>query len=193
MAEESKQDQENLNGEVAVESPEEGKAFDPETATKEDWRKVLAEKDEEIAKIKDRMLRVAADVENTRKRLERESSEGICYANEKLIRELLPILDNLERAIEHGEKDADFDSLLEGVRMTYKGFVDTLGKLGCTQVEALGKDFDPNYHEAMMQQESSEHEDNKVLQEFRKGYVLNDRLIRPSMVVVSKKKDKKNK
>jgi molecular chaperone GrpE len=189
MADERKQDQENVSSGAATETLEqdEKKVFDPETATRDEWEEMLAKKDEELKKEKERVLRLAADMDNTRKRLEREASEGVCYANESLLREILPVMDNLDRAIQHGESEANFESLMEGVRMTRKGFLDALGKFGCKPVEALGEDFDPNYHEAMMQQESPEHDDNKVVQELRKGYLLKERLIRPALVVVSKK------
>lgn len=146
----------------------------------------LAAKNEEIKGLQDRVLRVAAEMENTRKRLEREKSEGICFANESLLRDLLPIVDNLERAVAHGEEEGSFQALLEGVRLTLKNFGDTLGKYGCKGFESMGKPFDPNFHEAVMQQESSEHPEKTVVQEFQKGYTLKDRLLRPAMVVVSK-------
>ncbi|MGD9504904.1 MAG: nucleotide exchange factor GrpE [Syntrophobacteraceae bacterium] len=186
MAEKFDESLEDVKAEKTADSGE-SKAFDPETATREEWEALLAAKNEELAQQKERVLRIAAEMENTRKRIEREAADGVCYANERLLRELLPVLDNLERAIEHGETDPDIESLLDGVRMTQKGFVDALGKFGCKSVESLGKDFDPNYHEAMMRQDSPDHDDNKVIQEFRKGYVLNERLIRPALVVVSKK------
>lgn len=147
---------------------------------------VLGKKDEEIKQLQDRVLRLAAEMENTRKRLEREKSEGISFANEALIRELLPVADNLERAVIHGGQDSNCESLLEGVRMTLKSLEDVLAKFGCVCFESVGKTFDPNYHEAVMQQESSEHPDKTVLQELQKGYTLHDRLLRPSLVVVSK-------
>ena len=160
-------------------------SMETEGTGEEQCAALLAEKEEQVKQLQDRVLRLAAETENTRKRLERERSEGICFANESLIRELLPVLDNLERAIQHSEQKSDFDSLLEGVRMTLKAFSDVLGRFGCVPFEAVGQAFDPRYHEAMMQQEASGPE-NTVLQEFQKGYKLNDRLLRPAMVVVSK-------
>lgn len=147
---------------------------------------LLAGKDEELKQANDRLLRYAAEVDNTRKRLEREKSEGICFANESLIRALIPVIDNLERAVQHGEKDVDTQTLLEGVRMTLKSFTEVLAKFGCTSFESVGKPFDPNFHEAVMQQESADYPESTVLQEFQKGYTLNDRLVRPAMVIVSK-------
>lgn len=146
----------------------------------------LARKEEEIKSLQERVLRLAAEMDNTRKRLEREKSEGISYANESLLRSLLAVIDNLERAIEHAEKDADVNTLLEGVRMTHKSFLDALSRFACAPFEAVGKPFDPNYHEAVMQQPSEDHPENTVIQEYQKGYTLHDRLLRPAMVVVSK-------
>lgn len=145
-----------------------------------------AKQEEEVKQLQDRILRQAAEMENTRKRLEREKMDGINFANESLIRELLPVIDNLERALQHGEQDTNCKGLLDGVRMTLKGFADVLGRFGCTSFESMGKVFDPNYHEAVMQQESSECSENTVLQELQKGYTLRDRLVRPALVIVSK-------
>ncbi|HOV87454.1 MAG TPA: nucleotide exchange factor GrpE [Syntrophobacteraceae bacterium] len=142
-------------------------------------------RDEEIKELKDRVLRLAAEMDNTRKRLEREKSDGISFANECLLRELLPVMDNLERAIEHAEKETDCQSLISGVRMTMKGFLDVLAKFGCAPFESAGKAFDPNYHEAILQREDPEKPGKTVLEEYQKGYTLHDRLLRPALVVVS--------
>ncbi len=142
--------------------------------------------EEELKQLQDRVLRLAAEMENTRKRLEREKLDGINFANESLIRELLPVIDNLERALQHGEQDVEGRGLVDGVRLTLKGFTDVLGRFGCSSFEAVGKVFDPNYHEAVMQQESSEYPENTVVQELQKGYTLRDRLVRPALVIVSK-------
>jgi molecular chaperone GrpE len=158
----------------------------PVEILQENTEEVLAQKNEEIKQLQDRILRMAAEMDNTRKRLERERSEGISFANECLIREILPVIDNLERAVQHGERETNCLSLLEGVRMTLKNMEDVLGKFGCVSFESQGKPFDPKYHEAVMQQESTEHPDKTVIQELQKGYSLHDRLIRPAMVVVSR-------
>lgn len=155
-------------------------------SSNEECEDILVKKEEEVKQLQDRILRQAAEMENTRKRLEREKSEGINFANECLIRELLPVIDNLERALQHGEKDTTCKGLLEGVRITLKSFGDVLGKFGCTPFESVGKTFDPNFHEAVMQQESSEYPEKTILQELQKGYTLRDRLVRPAMVIVSK-------
>jgi|WetSurMetagenome_2_1015567.scaffolds.fasta_scaffold00417_18 molecular chaperone GrpE len=147
---------------------------------------ILLKKDDEIKQLQDRILRMAAEMENTRKRLDREKSDSISFANEGLMRGLLPVIDNLERALQHGENDPNCRGLIEGVSMTLKSFGDVIGKYGCVPFDSVGKAFDPNYHEAVMQQESSEHPEKTVLQELQRGYTLHDRLLRPAMVIVSK-------
>ncbi len=158
----------------------------PSEIPQQESQDILVKKDEEIKQLHDRILRMAAEMENTRKRLEREKSECISFANEGMIRGLLPVIDNLERAVQHGEEDATCRGLLEGVRLTLKSFGEVLGKFGCVPFDAVGKTFDPNFHEAVMQQESSEHPENTILQELQKGYTLHDRLLRPATVIVSK-------
>jgi molecular chaperone GrpE len=160
--------------------------FDPATATAEQWAAQLEGKDGEIIELKDRVLRLGAEMENTRKRLERERSESIQYANESIIRDMLPIVDNLERALEHAQKDDTNEGLAEGVSNTLKAFLDTLARYGCSAFEAVGKTFDPNYHEAVMQEVSNDYPENTVLTELQKGYTLHGRLLRAAMVVVAK-------
>jgi molecular chaperone GrpE len=127
-------------------------------------------------------------MENIKKRLEREKTGLVKFANENLVKDLLPVLDNLERALVHGnEARNNQEALLEGVRLTYEGLLNVLEKFGVTPVKALGERFDPNFHEAVMQKDDPDVEDNSVIEEVQKGYLLHDRLIRPSMVVVSRK------
>ena len=115
----------------------------------------------------------------------KETDENRKYANEELIKAMIPTVDNLERAITHSEGNADQDALLEGIRMVYKQFIDTLAKFGVEQIASLGKPFDPNLHQALMQVKTNESPPNTVVTEVTKGYLLNGRLIRPSMVGVS--------
>ncbi|MBC7357909.1 MAG: nucleotide exchange factor GrpE [Desulfacinum sp.] len=189
MSEERKPNEQMEESGGAVNGQEPGqtsKPFDPDTATVDEWKALLAEKEAEIAALKDKLLRQAAEMENTRKRLERERTEAITFANENLLRELLTVIDNLERAIQHAEQEAENQQLLEGVKMTHKQFLDTLARFGCKPFESKGKDFDPCYHEAILQQETNDHPANSVVQEFQKGYMLHDRLLRPAMVAVAK-------
>jgi molecular chaperone GrpE len=147
---------------------------------------LLSEKEEELKQAQDRVLRLAAELDNTRKRLEREKSESICYANESILRELLPVIDNLERAIDHGEKDSGCGGLLEGIRMTLKSFLDVLAKFGANRFESVGEPFDPTRHEAVTQEQTSEYPDMTITREFQKGYMIRDRLLRPAMVGVAR-------
>jgi len=166
---------------------EQEQAFDPETADGEALLAKYRELEGELSEAQERVLRTAADAENFKKRLQREKEEQTRYANESFMRELLPVIDNLERALEHSEAGAGQGDLVEGLNMTLKGFLDTMTRFGCTQVEAEGKAFDPNFHEAVSQEESADHQPNTVLKELQKGYMLKERLLRPAMVLVSKR------
>jgi molecular chaperone GrpE len=141
----------------------------------------------------DRLLRVTAEFENYKKRMEREMNDFRKFANESLIKDILPIMDNLERALEipHGNDENAFNGMREGVQMTLKGLQESLEKFGVVSIESLNKPFDPNFHQAVMQEESEGHPDNTVSKELQKGYIMRERLLRPAMVVVSKKPDSK--
>lgn len=132
----------------------------------------------------ERFVRVSADFDNFRKRAQREKEETVKLGNERLLKELLPVIDNLERAVDAGASDAE--GLLTGVRMVLKQFQDTLGRFGVQSFSAVGEPFDPARHEALMQQESSEVAPGVVLSQMVKGYFLNERLVRPAAVVVAK-------
>lgn len=157
----------------------------------EDPIKVLEEKLKEAENAAkesyDKMLRAAAEQENFKKRIHRETLDFQKFANESLIKELLPIVDNLERAVESsGPDQKQVQAIVEGVKMTLKEIYKVLERFNLKSLESEGKAFDPNFHQAVMQQETAEHPENIVLKEMQKGYILHDRLIRPAMVVVSK-------
>ncbi len=135
----------------------------------------------------ERLLRVSADFENFKKRSFREADDFRKYANELLLLELLTIVDNMERAIQStiGETK-EVGCVIEGVEMTLKALLKIFEKFSVKVIEAVGKPFDPNFHQAMMQEASDSYPENTVISEFQKGYMLHDRLLRPSMVVVSK-------
>ena len=180
-------------GEIAPEIENKAKAeleaeelFDPESADREELLAKFKELEEQLGKAEERVLRTAADAENFKKRLQREKEEQTRYANETFMRDLLPVVDNLERALQHATAVPNQQGLLEGLKMTLKGFLDTLAKFNCIAIEALGKTFDPNFHEAVSQEENVEVEPNTVLKELQKGYLLKERLLRPAMVIVSK-------
>lgn len=138
----------------------------------------------------ERLLRVSAELDNYKKRTAREKAEFMRYANEKLARDLLESVDNLERALAHHNEGAAADAdvaLATGVEMTLKLLIDTLKRHGVTPIEALGEPFDPNLHEAVGQTASAAVEPGHVAEELQRGYRLHDRLLRPSMVLVCQK------
>jgi len=139
---------------------------------------------------KDRVLRLSAEFDNYKKRSSREIADFRKFANESVFKKLLTIVDNLERAIESGKNEADKKSILEGVKMTHKEMIKLFEIFNVKSVEAQGKPFDPVFHQAVTNQESDEYPNNTVISELQKGYLLHDRLIRPSMVVVSKTVEK---
>ncbi len=155
----------------------------------------------ELEAAKDRALRCHAELENYRKRAAREAEERLRYANLGLLRDLLPALDNVERAIAAAEKHAgaagsagaavelpqpDANALLEGFRMVHRQLEDVLRRHHCRRIEAHHMPFDPNLHHAVMQQPSDEYPENTVLVVTQQGYQLHDRVVRPSQVIVSK-------
>ena len=139
----------------------------------------------ELTEQKDKFVRLQAETDNFRKRLSREKEEFSQYANERLFKELLPIFDNFERAL--GDPSNDIKSLKEGLEMILKQFSSFLEKERVEPIEAIGKKFDPMIHEVLTSEESSEHEENTIISQFVKGYMINNRVIRPSQVVISKK------
>ena len=140
----------------------------------------------ELQAVRDRELRCRAELDNFRKRAAREYQDGLRYANLPLLQDLLPVIDNIDRAIEAAGKNADADALLEGFRMVSQQLEDVLKRHHCTRIEALDAPFDPNVHHAVMQQPSDEHPANTVMMVTQNGYQLHDRVVRPSQVIVSK-------
>jgi molecular chaperone GrpE len=136
-------------------------------------------------------LRTLADMENLRKRTQREKEDLAKFANENILRDILPVIDNLERAIEHAEQAESNEGLLEGVQMTLTQFSQVLDRFGVKPVESLGQPFDPALHQAMGQMETEEYPTNTVAHQMQKGYQLNERLLRPAMVMVAKAPDAK--
>jgi molecular chaperone GrpE len=166
----------------------------PSVSEMEILRDQLRAKEEEARLNYDRYLRQTAELENFKRRAGREREDVSRFANEALVKDMLPVVDNLERAIAHG-KSGDEDSLLKGVEMILKGLMDVLGRHGVVQISAIGQPFDPQLHEAMAHVESTEHAPNTILEEYQKGYLLKDRLLRPALVTVVKglkSNDKKN-
>jgi len=154
--------------------------------TLEDLKRELAEKTREAQECHDKLLRYAAELENLKKRTERERAELVQYANEAVFRELLPVLDNLERALENGRQFEAPAGLLEGLDMVRQEFHRVLQKFGVVPVESLGRPFDPAYHHAVMEEEAPELADQTVTKELQRGYLYHTRLLRPALVVVAR-------
>ncbi len=149
----------------------------------------LASLEQEAKASYDRLLRVSADFENYKKRAVREMDDFRKFANERLVKALLPVIDNLSRAIEtSGSETQANSSVVEGVSMTLKELWKVFEQFNVNGFDSLGKTFDPNYHQAVMQEETEDYPDNTVIRELQKGYMMHDRLLRPAMVVVSKAK-----
>lgn len=169
--------------EIAEEAP-----LDPIEKLKQE----ISSANDEARKNWDLYLRERADLENARKRHQREREEAIRFANDRLLKEMIPVLDNLERAVDHADQgNDDNQGLLEGVNMTINQFRKALEDFGVKGINAIGAAFDPNLHQAMGQVESGEHAPNTVVSEFQKGYLLHDRLLRPSLVMVAKAPEEK--
>ena len=160
-----------------------------------DPQEIIEELQKELQKVKaeaqehyDRLLRIYAEFDNYKKRVAREKAELVKYGNEELLRELLPVLDNLERAIEHAKGEADPKGVLEGVELVAQLFRGVLRRFGVTEIEAVGETFDPSKHEAVGEVPTDEVPPGQIVSEVQKGYMLADRLLRPARVVVAKER-----
>jgi molecular chaperone GrpE len=161
----------------------------PESAPAKD---PLEEARAEAAKLRDQLLRTAADFDNYRKRSRREIDDAYKKGSEEMLRTLLPVFDNLERAVLHAEQANDAKAIAEGVRMVLKQFLDAIGKVNIKRVAGVGQPFDPLVHEAIQQIETDEHPAGTVVAEVQPGYMLGDRLLRAAMVVVARPPQKKS-
>lgn len=166
----------------------EQKEQDSSSEKEESLEDVIARLEGELKESEDKFLRVHADFENIKKRLEKEKFMAIDYASEKFAKDILTPLDTLEMALKSAEADISAEELLpklkEGIELTLKSFLSTFKKHGISKVDTDGE-FDPNFHNAVMQVDSEKHESGQIVEELQKGYVLKDRLLRPSMVSIS--------
>lgn len=144
----------------------------------------------ELAEMKDKYLRLYAEFENYKKRVQKDKAELANYATEEIVTELLTVVDNLEMALQHAGDGEEVKGIKEGVEITLRELKKVLAKQGVKEIEALGKPFDPEFHHAMAQVERDDVEDKTVVEEFRKGYIMKDKVIRPSLVAVSKRIEK---
>lgn len=149
-------------------------------------KKRLDEQTQETEKFKDLYTRERAEQENYKRRMQRDKIDTLRFATEPLVRDLLPVVDNLERAVEHTEGNET--SVVTGVKLVLKSLLDVLERHGVKRIEATGQVFDPNQHQAIATVESAEHEPNQVVAQHQAGYMLHDRLLRPAMVTVNGRK-----
>jgi molecular chaperone GrpE len=194
MSEETKRVDEEIDEELAVGG---GEQANPNPLESEigALKQQLEAKEQEAKSNYDRLLRQTAELDNFKKRTAGERDEAIRFANEALVKDLLPVVDNLERAVAHASGGGNGKPLVEGVELVLRQFLDVLMKHGAVQIQAVGQPFDPAKHEAMVQVESSDHETNSIVEEFQKGYIFRERLLRPALVSVAKAsgtKEKKN-
>jgi len=183
---EIKHDQKPSTNDMASKQKGEKKEVPLEKLTKAELIEKLKAGEESAKKYLDLYVRAQAEMDNLKKRLRREKEDFLKFANESLLKELLPVVDNLENALKHAQDEGSVDALREGIELTLKGMKDALSKAGVEEVKAIGERFDPNFHYAVSQEETDKVETGTVVQELQKGYVLNQRLLRPAMVVVSK-------
>jgi molecular chaperone GrpE len=148
-------------------------------------------KEKEAKENYDRYLRAVAELDNYRKRAARDKADIIKYGKEDLVKDILPFLDSLDRALEHADSN-DAQAFKSGIALIQDQLLCCLKKHGVEKIESAGMDFDPNFHEALMQMDSANHQDNQIVSEMEKGYLLNGRLIRPSRVCVCKKTKENN-
>lgn len=171
----------------AAAGPAEGAAPAGEAAeSSEALRQALTARTQEAERLQDRLLRLQAEFENYKKRMAREKAEFLKFAHEELILEFLPVLDNLERALGAARAEAGSTPLLEGIEMIVRLFRSVLEKAGVKPMETIGQPFDPAFHQAVAQVESSHGDDNTVVEEIQKGYLIEGRVLRPAMVKVSR-------
>ena len=166
---------------------EEKKAEEPKEHKKEHKKdKKLEELQNEINTLKDKNMRIAAEMVNTLRRKDEETTRLLKYSNESLITELLPVIDNFERALNVDTKTTDIESYQKGMTMIYNSLKNILEKFEVKEIEAIDKEFDPSYHQAVMQEEKEGTKENIVIEVLQKGYTYKDKVIRPAMVKVSK-------
>lgn len=175
--------EENKNEEIK----EEKKAEEPKEHKKEHKKdKKLEELQNEINTLKDKNMRITSEMVNTLRRKDEETNRLLKYSNESLITELLPVIDNFERALNVDAKTADVESYQKGMTMIYNSLKNILEKFEVKEIEAIDKEFDPSYHQAVMQEEKEGTKENIVIEVLQKGYTYKDKVIRPAMVKVSK-------
>ena len=159
----------------------------------EKFKKEIDAKDKEVKENYDKFLRLNAEFDNFKKRIQREKADSFKYASEKVIRDMIPVIDDLERALHAAKNNDKVEDLTKGVEMIMNKIKNILGSVGAQQFNSLDQVFDPNKHEAVSKIVTTEHENNTIIEELRKGYMFHDRLLRPAMVVVAENVSEKEK
>lgn len=189
----------SVSSEGAKEAAEELSIASDQTREIESLRTEIEKNSQQAKENHDKYVRLYAEFENYKKRIVKDQAEFLKFANERLIKDILPIIDNLERAVEHAkepsegtkEEPQDIQGLLAGIELTIKQFKDLLGSIGVEEVKSVGEPFDPTKHEAVSHIETDKCDNNIIINEFQKGYLLNNRILRPAMVSVAKRLEKK--
>lgn len=179
-------DEEKANQDAAHDAAASASAATPEAAEAPSLEVQLAMARDEVKANYERWLRERADLENVKKRAARDKTDAVKFGVEAFVRDLLPVVDNLERAVQHAEQGRDGDSLRAGVELTLRSVRDLLQRHGVSRIATEGQAFDPNVHEAVAHVESADHAPNAVMAEHQAGYFLHDRLLRPALVTVAK-------
>lgn len=177
---------EEMMEETLENTPNTGESGSAETESADEAGSAELEKlQAEVLEHQQRTLRVQADFDNFRRRTQKEKEDLGKYASSKLITELLPVIDNFERALQASEENPEFESFSKGVSMIFRQLESVLATEGLTAMKSVGEPFNPEYHQAIMQVESEEYEEGIVVEEVQKGYMLKDKVLRPAMVKVS--------
>lgn len=190
FVEENLEDQESMPIEEQPQAAQDEQLSDAENAEavseeESNLQAQLKEEQERYEQLYERFLRLSAEYDNYRKRTMKEKEDAAKYAASSLLEKLLPVIDNFERALASAQQTNNVETLVQGLEMIHRQMMDALREEGAYPIEAIGKPFDPYYHQAVMQEPSDQYESGIVLEEFQKGYMLKDKVIRPSMVKVS--------
>ena len=185
--------EEEAKAEAAEEAEEKAETEETEDAAEEKEEKEDKAADEEVSaeeQESERYMRLMAEFQNFKRRAAKEKTDIHAFANERIVNDLLPVLDNFERALgqeAEASENEELKNYAKGMELIFEQLKGALEKAGVKEIEALGEDFDPNVHNAVMTEETDEYEDGKISKVMQKGYKLNDRVVRPSMVAVNKK------
>jgi len=176
---------ETENEETTEEETDETEETPVAEIVEEEGQSELEQAQQEAKDLRDEMLRMRAETDNLRKRLQKEKQDSVQFANERLIKQLIPIFENLDRALK--APDTNVESLKEGVQLTADQVLALFKKENVEPIKSVGEPFDPSVHEVLSQMESNDHDENTVIEEYSKGYLMNGRVLLPSKVVTSKK------